>query len=339
MRAARLHEHGKPFQIDEVPQPEPGPGEVLIRIGGAGACHSDIHIAHGEIPGLPPLPRILGHENAGWVEALGPGATGFEPGEPVVVFGGWGCGLCRFCLGGQEQLCDTLRWGGIGPPGGYAEYVVVPSTRHLVRIGDLDPANAAPLTDAGLTPYRAVKRVAPTLTPGSSALLIGAGGLGHLGLQFLKVLTPAKVIVADISAEKRSAALGLGAEVAVDPADEDVAAEIREATGGEGAAVVIDLVGTDETLALASRSICRQAQVVVVGLAGGSVPFSFFTWPPEAILTSSNWGTRNELAEVVALAQSGAISVAAERSPLEEINEVFSRLEQGRVNGRVVLVP
>ncbi len=177
MRAARLHEYDKPFQIDEVPQPEPGPGEVLVRIGGAGACHSDLHIIHGEIPGLPPLPRILGHENAGWVETLGPGATSFEAGEPVVVFGGWGCGLCRLCLGGQEQLCDTLRWGGIGPPGGYAEYLVVPSTRHLVRIGDLDPASAAPLTDAGLTPYRAVKRVAPTLAPGSSALLIGAGDL------------------------------------------------------------------------------------------------------------------------------------------------------------------
>ncbi len=290
-------------------------------------------------PGFPRCPKILGHENAGWVEALGPGATSFEPGEPVVVFGGWGCGLCRFCLGGQEQLCDTLRWGGLGPPGGYAEYLVVPSTRHLVRLGDLDPASAAPLTDAGLTPYRAVKRVAPTLAPGSSALLIGAGGLGHMGLQFLKLLTLAKVIVADISAEKRSAALGLGADLAVDPRGDDVAAEILEATGGEGAAVVIDLVGTNETLALASQSIGRQAQVVVVGLAGGSVPYSFFTWPAEAILTSSNWGTRNELAEVVALAQSGAVSVTVERSPLAEINEVFSRLEQGQVNGRVVLVP
>ncbi len=145
----------------------------------------------------------------------------------------------------------------------------------------------------------------------------------------MKVLTPAKVIVADISAEKRSAALGLGADVAVDPGDEDVAAEIREATGGEGAAVVLDLVGTSETLALASQSIGQQGQVVVVGLAGGSVPFSFFTWPAEAVLTSSNWGTRNELAEVVALAQSGAISVAVERSPLAEINDVFSRLERG----------
>jgi propanol-preferring alcohol dehydrogenase len=339
MRAARLHEYGKPFQIDEVPQPEPGPGEVLLRIGGAGACHSDLHIIHGEIPGQGPLPRILGHENAGWVEALGPGATGFEPGEPVVVYGGWGCGLCRFCLGGQEQLCDTLRWGGVGPPGGYAEYLLVPSTRHLVRIGDLDPATAAPLTDAGLTPYRAVKRVAPTLVPGSSALLIGAGGLGHMALQFLKLLSPAKVIVADISPEKRRSALQLGADVAVDPGDDDAAAQIREASGGEGVTVALDLVGTDGTLALAAQSIARQAHVVVVGLAGGSVPFSFFGWPAEAVLTSSNWGTRNELAEVVALAQAGAVSVLVERSPLEEINDVFARLEQGQVSGRVVLVP
>lgn len=340
MRAARLYEYGEPFRIDDVPQPEPGPGEVVVRIGGAGACHSDIHVKEGEIPGVPPaMPAILGHENAGWVEALGPGATGYEAGEPVVVFGGWGCGLCRFCLGGQEQLCDTLRWGGLGPPGGYAEYLKVPSTRHLVRIGELDPATAAPLSDAGLTPYRASKRVVPNLFAGSSALVIGAGGLGHLAVQFLKLMTPAKVIVADISADKRRSALDLGADVAIDPGAGDAADQIREASGGEGAAAALDIVGTDETLALAAQCVGRQAQVVVVGLAAGTLPFSFFTWPSEATLTSSNWGTRNELEEVVALAQSGAITVQVERAPLEEINEVFSRLEQGKVDGRAVLVP
>jgi alcohol dehydrogenase, propanol-preferring len=339
MLAARLHEYGKPFQLDQVPDPEPGPGEVRVRIGGAGACHSDIHIRHGEIPGLPPMPRILGHENAGWVDALGPGATGFEPGEPVVVYGGWGCGQCRFCLGGQEQMCDTLAWGGLGPSGGYAEYLVVPGTRHLVRIGDLDPTAAAPLTDAGLTPYRAVRKVEPSLIAGSSAFLIGAGGLGQMAVQLVKLLTPARAIVADISAEKRQAALDLGADAAVDPADGDAVEQIMEATGGEGAAAVLDLVGTDETLALAAASIGRQSTVVVVGLAGGSVPFGFFTWPPEAVLTSSNWGSRNELQEVVALARAGLIQVRVERSPLEQINDVFARLEQGQIGGRAVLVP
>jgi alcohol dehydrogenase, propanol-preferring len=339
MRAATLHGVDTPFRIDEVPDPEPGPGQVLVRIGGAGACHSDLHIIHGEIPTPFDGPRILGHENAGWVEALGPGATGFERGEPVLVFGGWGCGVCRVCLGGEEQLCDTARWGGIGPAGGYAEYLLVPSTRHLVRIGDLDPAVSAPLTDAGLTPYRAVKKVAERLVGGTSVLVIGAGGLGQMAVQFLRLLTPARVLVADLSADKRSAALELGADVAIDPTDDHAAEQLGDATRGQGVAACLDLVGSDASLALAARSLARQGQVVVVGLAGGSVPFSFFTWPPEATVTTSTWGSRNELDEVVALAREGRLTINVERAPLDQINDVFSRLERGEVAGRAVLVP
>jgi propanol-preferring alcohol dehydrogenase len=339
MRAARLHEFGKPFRIDRVPDPEPGPGEVLVRIGGAGVCHSDLHIAHGDMPGLLDGPKILGHENAGWVEALGPGATGFEPGEAVLVYGGWGCGLCRICASGEEQLCDTLRWGGLGPPGGYAERYVVPSPRHLLRIGDLDPAEAAPLTDAGLTPYRAVKKVARRLVGGEAALVIGAGGLGQMAVQFLRLLTPARVVVADLSADKRASALDLGADAAIDPAAADAAEQLRDATGGEGAAAVIDVVGSDESLAFGAASLGFQGHLVVVGLAGGSVPFGFFTWPPESILTTSHWGTRTELEEVVALARQGRLRIDVERAPLEAINDVFARLQAGEVAGRAVLVP
>jgi propanol-preferring alcohol dehydrogenase len=332
MRAARLHEFGEPFRIDEVPDPEPGPGEVLVRVGGAGVCHSDLHIAHGEMPDLLDGPKIMGHENAGWVEALGPGATGFEPGEAVIVYGGWGCGMCRVCLGGEEQLCDTLRWGGLGPPGGYAERYVVPSPRHLIRIGALDPAEAAPLTDAGLTPYRAVKKVAGRLVGGDTALVIGAGGLGQMAIQFLRLLTPARVVVADVAADKRQVALDLGADAVVDP----TGGEVGEATG---AAAVIDVVGSDESLAFGAAALGFKGHLVVVGLAGGSVPFGFFTWPPESILTTSHWGTRTELEEVVALARDGRLRIDVERAPLESINDVFARLEAGQVAGRAVLVP
>jgi propanol-preferring alcohol dehydrogenase len=332
MRAARLHEFGKPFSIDEVPDPEPGPGEVLVRVGGAGVCHSDLHIAHGEMPDLLDGPKIMGHENAGWVEALGPGATGFEPGEAVIVYGGWGCGMCRVCMSGEEQLCDTLRWGGLGPPGGYAERYVVPSPRHLIRIGALDPAEAAPLTDAGLTPYRAVKKVAGRLVGGDTALVIGAGGLGQMAIQFLRLLTPARVVVADVAADKRQVALDLGADAVVDP----TGGEVGEATG---AAAVIDVVGSDESLAFGAAALGFKGHLVVVGLAGGSVPFGFFTWPPESILTTSHWGTRTELEEVVALARDGRLRIDVERAPLESINDVFARLEAGQVAGRAVLVP
>jgi alcohol dehydrogenase, propanol-preferring len=339
MRAARLHEYGKPFEIEDVPDPEPGPGEVLVRIGGAGVCHSDLHIAHGEVPGVVDGPTILGHENAGWVEALGPGATGFEPGEAVIVYGGWGCGMCRVCMSGEEQLCDTMRWGGLGPPGGYAERYVVPSPRHLIRIGDLDPADVAPLTDAGLTPYRAVKKVAGRLVGGDSALVIGAGGLGQMAIQFLGVLTPARIVVADVSAAKRQAALDLGADAVVDPGAPDADQALGDATDGKGAAAVIDLVGSDASLAFAAASLGFKGHLVVVGLAGGSVPYGFFTWPPESVLTGSNWGTRTELEEVVALALQDRLTLQVERAPLEAINDVLARLEAGQVAGRAVLVP
>jgi propanol-preferring alcohol dehydrogenase len=263
----------------------------------------------------------------------------FEQGEPVVVFGGWGCGLCRRCLGGEEQLCDTGRWGGLGPPGGYAEYLLVPSARHLVRLGDLDPAQAAPLTDAALTPYRAVKKVAPRLLEGGWALVIGAGGLGQMAIQLLKLLTPAGVVVADLAADKREAALELGADVVVDPAAPDVAEAIRDATGGEGAAAVIDVVGNEPTLALAAASLAFKGELVIVGLANASVPFSFFAWPPESLVTTSHWGTRNELEEVVAHAAAGRLSLRVERARLEDVNDVFARLAAGQVDGRAVLVP
>ena len=341
MRAALLHAYNEDFSVETVADPEPGPGEVLVKIGGSGACHSDLHLRHGEMAALPlpPFPWILGHENAGWVAALGPGAEGFEAGEPVVVFGGWGCGRCRVCLGGEEQLCDVMRWGGIGRPGGYAEYLVVPSSRHLVRLSELEPADAAPLTDAGLTPYRAVKKVLGRLVPGTTAVVIGIGGLGHFGVQLLKELSPARLVAVDTSAVKRSLAADLGADLVVDPTAADGPSAIRDFTRGEGAAAVLDFVGSDATLQLALAVVARKGAVVLAGLAGGAAPFSFFSQATEAEVTTTYWGSRNELAELIALAEQGRVRGRVERHPLESINSVFERLAQGTIDGRAVLVP
>lgn len=338
MKAAVLRAVGKPLSVEEVPTPEPGPGQVLVKVAGAGVCHSDIHLKDGSIP-LSRMPIVLGHENAGWVEELGPAASGFEPGDPVVIFGGWGCGGCRFCLGGQEQLCDSYSWGGLGPDGGYAEYLLVPAARHLVRADGLDLIDAAGLTDAGLTPYRAVKRAVPFLLPGSAALVIGAGGLGQYGLQFLKLLTQAKVVVVEISAAKRELAAKLGADAVIDGGAPDALEQVIAAAGGEGVNAALDFVGIDSTMQLGVSSVARQGIFVLVGLAGGSVPFSFFGTGSEAVITTSNWGSRNDLAELVALAQSGKLITTTERHGLDDINEVFERLEHGQIQGRGVVIP
>lgn len=338
MKAAVLRTVGEPLSIEEVATPAPNPGELLVKIAGAGVCHSDIHLKDGSIP-LTRVPIILGHENAGWVEKLGPGTKGFAPGDPVVIFGGWGCSGCRFCLGGQEQLCDTGSWGGLGPDGGYAEYMLVPSARHLIPADGLDLVEAAGLTDAGLTPYRAVKKTLPYLLPGSTALLIGAGGLGQYGVQFLKLLTQATVIVVETAAAKRELAAKLGADVVIDGTAPDALDQVRAATGGEGVNAALDFVGVDSTMQLGVSSLARQGIFVLVGLAGGSVPFSFFGTGSETVITTSNWGSRNDLAELVALAQAGKLITTTERHSLDDINEAFERLERGQVQGRGVVIP
>lgn len=340
MKAAVLPRNGDEFELQEMSDPEPGPGEVLVQVRAAGVCHSDIHMRLGEFEGLPPyFPWIMGHENAGHVAGLGPGASGVSIGEPVVVYGGWGCGVCRLCLSGDEQLCDRSLWAGIGRPGGYAQYICVPSTRHLVPIGELDPTLAAPLTDAGLTPYRAVKRFLPHLVPGAIALIIGAGGLGQFAVQYVKLLTAARVVALDISEPKLERAAALGADLVLDASLPNVAEEIRNFAGNSGVAVVLDHVGSNETLQVGAASVGPRGVIVQVGLAGGGLWFSHTNLPIEVSATYSWWGNRLELEEVVALARQGALEVTVERYPLEAINEVFQSLASGNVMGRAILLP
>jgi alcohol dehydrogenase, propanol-preferring len=301
-------------------------------------CHSDLHLRDGSVPPHR-VPLIMGHENAGWVAELGQGAEGLTEGDPVVVYGGWGCGHCRFCLGGQEQLCDSARWAGLGPDGGYAEYLLVPAARHLLPAGSLDLISAAGLTDAGLTPYRAVKKALPYLLAGTTAVVIGAGGLGQYGVQYLKLMTGATVVAVETSPGKRQLALGLGADHAIDGSAPGALEQIRELSGGEGPAAVIDFVGIDATMKLGLASLARQGLFVLVGLAGGTVPVGFFTQASEVAITNSNWGSRNDLAEVIVLAQEGRLTATTESHRLDDINEALKRLEHGLVEGRAAVVP
>ena len=338
MRAALLTAYGEPLKIRELPTPSPGPGEVLVRVGGLGACHSDLTVVSGRSRMALELPLVLGHEVAGHVAGLGRGVSGIREGDAVAVFGAWGCGQCRYCGRGDEQACDQFRWIGHGPPGGYADYVVVPSARHLEPIGELDPVEAAALTDAGLTSYRAVKRALPRLVPGSVAVAIGIGGLGHFGLQYLKILSTALVVAVDTSPLARRLARRLGADVVFDPVG-GVVDPVMDLTKGSGADVVIDFVGSAATMELSVRLVGRFALIINVGLGGGTLPYAPYGLPAEVELTTAWWGSRRDLHEVVTVARTNRLTPSIERRPLGDINEVLARLEAGLVEGRAVLIP
>jgi alcohol dehydrogenase, propanol-preferring len=338
MRALQLSADGA--ALTDVPVPDPGPGEVLVKVGGAGLCHSDLHLMH--LAAMVEEPFTLGHETAGWVEAVGPGTEAPDIGEAVLVHGAWGCGRCARCRAGEDNLCPRsgARIGsGLFRDGGLAEYLLVPAARHLLPIGDLDPRDAAPLDDAALTPYHAIKAALPRLEPGTTAVVIGVGGLGHVAVQLLRVLSPARVVAVDVDEAKLALAREHGADAALFPAD-DAAARIEDLAGELGPALVMDCVGSDDTLALAASIVRNRSRIVVVGVAGGTLPFSFLALPYECSIGTTFWGTIAELAEVVALARSGRITVDVERVPLDGALDAYRRLEAGTFGtGRAVALP
>ncbi len=344
MKAYQLVEWRQPPELREVDVPEPGPGEVLVKVGGAGACHSDLHVMEWPDGFLPyELPFTLGHENAGWVEAVGPGVKRLDTGEAVAVYGPWGCGRCRPCRMTLETLCEhasefRAAGGGLGRDGGMAEYMLVPDARLLVPLGDLDPRDAAPLSDAALTPYHAIKLALGKLVPGSSAVVIGVGGLGHMAVQLLRALSPARVIATDIDPAKLELARELGATHTV-ASGETAAAEIRELAGGRGAALVLDCVGSDATLALDAKVVAPGGAVMSIGVAGGTLPFTFNALPSDASITHPYWGSIIELAEVLELARVGDITAHVEHFPLEQVTDAYDRMREGTLSGRAVITP
>ena len=319
MNAAVLQRVGVPLRLEDRPLPQPRGEEVLVRVRGAGVCHSDLHMIDGRIPGLP-LPRVLGHEIAGVAEGLG----------AVLVYASWGDGTCRWCRRGEEQLCARAAEPGWVRDGGYAEAVVVPSKRYLLPLGDLDPVRAAPLADAGVTAYRAVRRLQPWLAGDGTAVVLGAGGLGQFAIQFLRHAGDARVVAVDPDQAKRDQARLLGA-------DQTAAAGADLEPGA--AVAVLDLVGSDATLAEAARLVRPTGVVMVVGEAGGRLPFGFGTVPNEAHLTTSLWGSHRDLVAVVELARAGTLRWEVEALPLHRVNEALERLRHGRVRGRLVLTP
>jgi len=343
MRAFRLIGPNR-TDLATVPTPEPGPGEVLVKVGAAGACHSDLHMMDAPA-GVFPVPLTLGHENAGWIEAVGPGVSGCRTGEAVAIYGIMGCGRCSACLQGHENACRVIPAGGIGisRDGGMADYVSVPASR-LIAISDLDVVQAAPLTDAGLTPYHAIQIARPALLPGSTCVVIGVGGLGHMAVQILAATTAARIIAVDVRQKALDLAGQIGAHGAV-AADDEAAENIREMVGPPpgGADVVLDFVGVASTLALAASVVSTGGWLVLVGLGGGNLSMtpgvSSTGIPFETRAVIPFWGTRAELAEVIALARSGRISAHVERFPLAGAQTAYDKLRAGQLSGRAVVLP
>jgi propanol-preferring alcohol dehydrogenase len=343
MQAFQFIAAQKPPELREVPVPEPGPGEVLIKIGGAGACHSDLHILEAPAPPGPARsPFTLGHENAGWVEKMGPGATGFAKGDPVIVYGPWGCGLCMNCRVGRENYCQNpgdIKAGGLGSNGGMANYYLVPSTRFLIPLGNLDPREAAPLSDAALTSYHAIKRSLHLLGAGSTAVVIGAGGLGQMAIQCLNALSGATTVIAvDTSADKLEIAKQMGADEVLLSGDAAVT-RIKDMTKGQGAELVLDMVGVNPTLAMAAQVSRVLGHITIVGLGSASLPVNFRSPKNECSVASPYWGYIPELMEVVNLAQAGKIKMLVEHFPIEKASEAYHLLHDGKIKGRAVILP
>ncbi len=342
MLAYRLFAEG-PRLVDDVPVPEPRSGEVLVRIAGAGACHSDLHVIEANAAGKSIFkpPFTLGHENTGWIEAVGPGISGMRIGEPVAVYCCYGCGRCASCLTSAENYCERqgeLHGSGLGADGGMANYMLVPAARYLVPLGDLEPHGAAPLCDAGLTPYAAVKRSIALLTPDATAVVIGAGGLGHMAIQILRAITAVRIVVVDLSNAKLQTALALGADNAVQ-SGENAVKEILELLHGSHPSVVFDFVGSQQTIDIGRKLVGPNGDFNIVGLAGGTMPYRQGKIAWGARVSTPFYGSIAELREVIALAQRGKIRAHVTRFPLDRVEEAYQALHQGTLDGRAVICP
>jgi NAD+-dependent secondary alcohol dehydrogenase Adh1 len=340
VRAALLSEYHRPLELVERPVPEPdAPRSVVVRIAGAGVCATDLHAIDGlmEPAGLTP-PVVLGHENAGYVHAVGDDVTAAAVGDAVLVYPAYSCGLCVPCRRGLDMHCERHQFTGLTRDGGFADYVLV-DERSLVPLPDgVDPVEVAPHADAGITAYHAVKKLLPRLEPGTTAAVIGVGGVGHIALQLVSVLGAARVVGIDTDARRRKLAAELGAD-AVLGEEESVADAVRELTDGAGADVVLDFVGTDETHASAMQMLGRRGLYSIVGYGGMVSHPSVGFVVGETVVAGNLVGSWIDLWELLQLHGRGDVTLRSETHPLEEVNDVLDRLRAGEVTGRAVLVP
>lgn len=345
MRAYRLVAWEQPPRVVEVPVPEPGPGELLVRVAGNGLCHSDIGMR--AIPGAVAeaigwsVPFTLGHEVGGRVAACGDGVPGVREGDAVALVSPSSCGRCWWCTRGLDGTCPHGLVGrGYGADGGLADYVLVRDRRAVVPLGTLDPVHAAPLTDAGATSHHAIARVAERLDDGGTAVVIGAGGLGSLAVQLLRALTRAEVIAVDINHARLDYVRELGAHHVVEGVDGDTRSALAQLTGGEGAHVVLDFVGDDATIAAGIASVRPAGAFALVGAGGGTLRAPWIGGlPREAEVFTFQGSNIADARAVIRLAEDGRIRADVDRFDFDEIDDAYAAMEEGTLRGRAVVTP
>ena len=339
MKAARMSAYHRPLELVELPVPEPSRArDVLVRIGGAGVCATDLHAIDGLMePAGVTLPRVLGHENAGWVEEVGAGVTGFASGEAVLVYPPYSCGLCVSCRRGNDMHCERHQFTGLSVDGGFADYVLVDERSLLALPDGIAPAAVAPHADAGLTAYHAVRRLADRALPGTTAAVIGIGGVGHIALQLVRELGSSAVVAIDTDERRRRLAQSLGADAVVDAAG--AADAVRDLTDGRGADLVFDFVGTDDSHAASLALLARGGAYSVVGYGGTVTAPSAGLVVNEHAVVGNLVGTWVDLWELLQLHAAGRVRLVTETHPLDSVNEVLDQLRAGDVTGRAVLVP
>ena len=341
MKAVRIHGYHQQPVVDEVPEPSvKGPLDVVIKIGGAGVCRTDLHIIEGQWDAAmhPALPYTLGHENAGWVHEIGSAVTNVAVGDTVILHPTPTCGLCRACRAGDDMHCTDNSFPGLSHDGGMAEYLLT-SARACVKLDPkTQPADVAALADAGITAYHAVRKAIPLLYPGTTAVVIGAGGLGHIGVQCLAALTAATIIVVDRNPEALKLAAQIGAHHTV-VADGTQVEAVRELTGGRGAHVVLDFVAEQGAEADGWAMTGAGGSYFVIGYGGTVQVPTLDIISTERNVIGNIVGTYNDLAELMALAEGGRVTLHTRTYPLEAAVEAFADLDAGRVRGRAILVP
>ena len=341
MKAVRLHEYDMRPVVEEVAEPEITDAfDVVVRIGGAGLCRTDLHIVEGQWAAKSNvvLPYTLGHENAGWVHAVGSAVQHLQPGEPVILHPLVTCGFCRACRAGDDVHCAASAFPGIDADGGMAELIKT-SARSVVKLpADVEPASVAALADAGLTAYHAVRKAVPLLHPGSTCVVMGAGGLGHIGVQCLRALSATRIVVLDRNEEALSLTRTWGADetVVVDGAHVE---RVLELTDGNGAEVVLDFVGEGGAERDSWAMTRRAGSDFVIGYGGTFDVPTIDVISTERNVVGNLVGSYNDLVELMALAADGRVEMLTRTYPLEAVNDAMDDLQAGRLRGRGILVP